>query len=79
MQDFSWNRRYVRGLDFHPHLSLLATAFSDGVVKLWHPSSGREILTVGEEENDADGVFFAHDGAFFAVNHSDKVVRYYLK
>ncbi|MCP2015922.1 hypothetical protein L1280_003105 [Deinococcus sp. HSC-46F16] len=73
---FEWNRRYVYAVAFHPTLPVLATAFADGVVKLWHLPTGEELLEVGEPGEGAFTLAFNGEGTNLMVGRHDRISRY---
>ncbi len=65
----------VRSVIFSPDGKLLATGDSDGVVRLWEASSGREILTCKGHTNIVESVAFSPDGEILASGSYDKTIK----
>ncbi|MEG3920877.1 NACHT domain-containing protein [Microcoleus sp. T3_A4] len=65
----------VRSVIFSPDGKLLATGDSDGVVRLWEASSGREILTCKGHTNVVESVAFSPDGEILASASYDKIIK----
>ncbi|MEG4009290.1 NACHT domain-containing protein [Microcoleus sp. Pol11C1] len=65
----------VRSVIFSSDGQLLATGDSDGVVRLWEASSGREILTCKGHTNVVESVAFSPDGEIFASGSYDKTIK----
>ena len=65
----------VRSVIFSPDGKLLATGDSDGVVRLWESSSGREILTCKGHTNVLESVAFSPDGEILASGSYDKTIK----
>ncbi|MEG4441546.1 NACHT domain-containing protein [Microcoleus sp. AT9_B5] len=65
----------VRSVIFSPDGQLLATGDSDGVVRLWEASSGREILTCKGHTNVVESVAFSPDGEILASASYDKTIK----
>ena len=71
------HRGVVRALAFSPGGSLLATASSDGSLRLWNPSTRRAIEgSIGaESKNIVRSVAFSPDGRVLAAGGDEGVVR----
>ncbi|WP_242717025.1 WD40 domain-containing protein [Microcoleus vaginatus] len=65
----------VRSVIFSPDGKLLATGDSDGVVRLWEASTGREILTCKGHTNVVESVAFSPDGEILASASYDKIIK----
>ncbi|MGB7892714.1 MAG: NACHT domain-containing protein [Microcoleus sp.] len=65
----------VRSVIFSPDGKLLATGDSDGVVRLWEASTGREILTCKGHTNVVESVAFSPDGEILASGSYDKTIK----
>ncbi|MBE9121550.1 NACHT domain-containing protein [Tychonema sp. LEGE 07199] len=65
----------VRSVIFSPDGKLLATGDSNGVVRLWEASSGREILTCKGHTNVVESVAFSPDGKILASASYDKTIK----
>ncbi|PSB36823.1 hypothetical protein C7B69_04275 [filamentous cyanobacterium Phorm 46] len=65
----------VRSVIFSPDGKLLATGDSDGVVRLWEASSGREILTCKGHTNVVESVAFTPDGEILASGSYDQIIK----
>ncbi|WP_293332349.1 NACHT domain-containing protein [Microcoleus sp. CAWBG58] len=65
----------VRSVIFSPDGKLLATGDTDGVVRLWEPSSGREILTCKGHSNVVESVAFSPDGKILVSGSYDKTIK----
>jgi predicted NACHT family NTPase len=65
----------VRSVIFSPDGKLLATGDSDGVVRLWESSSGREILTCKGHTNVVESVAFSPDSEILASGSYDKTIK----
>ncbi|MFM9266635.1 NACHT domain-containing protein [Tychonema sp. BBK16] len=65
----------VRSVIFSPDGKLLATGDSDGVVRLWESSSGREILTCKGHTNVVESVAFSPDGEILASGSYEKTIK----
>ncbi|MEG4423482.1 MULTISPECIES: WD40 domain-containing protein [unclassified Microcoleus] len=73
--DFTKIFSSVRSVIFSPDGKLLATGDSDGVVRLWEASSGREILTCKGHTNVVESVTFSPDGEILASGSYDKTIK----
>ena len=65
----------VRSIAFTSDGKLLATGDSDGVVRLWEASSGKELLTCKEHTNVVESVAFSPSGNILASGSYDKTIR----
>ncbi|MEP6541192.1 NACHT domain-containing protein [Microcoleus vaginatus GB1-A2] len=65
----------VRSVIFSPDGKLLATGDSDGVVRLWEASSGREILTCKGHTNVVESVAFSPDGEILASGSYENTIK----
>ncbi|WP_341732678.1 NACHT domain-containing protein [Microcoleus sp. EPA2] len=65
----------VRSVTFSPDGKLLATGDSDGVVRLWEASSGREILTCKGHTNVVESVAFSPDGEILASGSYENTIK----
>ncbi len=65
----------VRSVKFSPDGKLLATGDSDGVVRLWEASSGREILTCKGHTNVVESVAFSPDGEILASGSYENTIK----
>jgi WD40 repeat protein len=65
----------VHGVAFSPDGKLLASADSDGTVRLWKTSTGRPVGQPFRAQTDVYGVAFSPDGKLLATANSDGTVR----
>ena len=65
----------IRSVTFSPDGKLLATGDSDGVVRLWEASSGREILTCNGHTNVVQSVAFSPDGKILASGSYENTIK----
>ncbi|MEG3862694.1 eIF2A-related protein [Microcoleus sp. herbarium12] len=65
----------VRSVIFSPDGKLLATGDTDGVVRLWEASSGREILTCKGHTNVVQSVAFSPDGEILASGSYENTIK----
>jgi WD40 repeat protein len=66
-------RTHVSAVAFSPDGRLLATANSNGRVKVWDPATGRELRTLCTEHGDTVCLAFAPDGTTLALNRGSVV------
>jgi WD40 repeat protein len=68
--------RSVHAVAWHPTQAKVASASADGTVKIWHPSSGGLLRTLGDNNlGSCDAVAFSHDGEMFASAGFDGNIR----
>jgi WD40 repeat protein len=68
--------RSVHAVAWHPSQAKVASASADGTVKIWHPSSGGLLRTLGENDlGSCDAVAFSHDGEMLASAGFDGNIR----
>jgi predicted NACHT family NTPase len=65
----------VFAVAFSPDGKRLATAGSDGVVRFWDVTSGRELLTCKSHSNLVVSVAFSPDGKTLASSSSDRTIK----
>ncbi|MEZ2225871.1 MAG: NACHT domain-containing protein [Microcoleus sp.] len=65
----------IRSVMFSPDGKLLATGDTDGVVRLWEASSGREILTCKGHTNVVESVAFSPDGEILASGSYENTIK----
>ncbi|MEG4319132.1 MULTISPECIES: NACHT domain-containing protein [unclassified Microcoleus] len=65
----------VRSVIFSPDGKLLATGDTDGVVRLWEASTGREILTCKGHSNVVESVAFSPDGKILASGSYENTIK----
>ncbi|MEG4204222.1 NACHT domain-containing protein [Microcoleus sp. Pol7_A1] len=65
----------VRSVIFSPDGKLLATGDTDGIVRLWEASSGREILTCKGHTNVVESVAFSPDGEILASGSYENTIK----
>jgi len=68
------HRGGVNGVAFSPDETLLVSGSSDGTVRLWFLSSGKEARTLEGFGDSVNGITFSHDGRFLLVGTGDKKV-----
>jgi WD40 repeat protein len=68
----------VTGTAFNPSGTRLASASSDGKVKLWDVEAGLELLTLADLELPVQGVDFSPDGSRLITAGSDGTVSEYI-
>ncbi|MEG3987473.1 NACHT domain-containing protein [Microcoleus sp. S28C3] len=73
--DFTKIFSSVRSVIFSPDGKLLATGDTDGIVRLWEASTGREILTCKGHTNVVESVAFSPDGKILASASYDKTIE----
>jgi WD40 repeat protein len=65
----------VWGIAWSPCGDLLASAGSDGVVRIWDARTGNSLARVSAEAGQANAVAWSADGAELASGHDDGTVR----
>jgi WD40 repeat protein len=65
----------VKAVAFSHDGSLIASASDDGTVRLWNPSTGREVRTLKGHTGLANAVAFSDDGSLLASTSWDRTVR----
>src|SRR5262249_12906595 len=69
------HQELVMALAFHPDGKRLATADTEGTIKLWDVRNGRELRTYRGHGNVITGIAFSPDGRWFATSCRDHTVR----
>jgi len=65
----------VNAVSFSPDGKLLATSSADNTVKLWNPTTGKEIKTLKGHTNEVWAVSFSPDGKVLATGGRDNTVK----
>ncbi|MCL4298629.1 MAG: protein kinase [Anaerolineae bacterium] len=65
----------LRGIDFSPDGTRLATASWDGTAKVWDAASGQELLTLSGHADRVNRVVFSPDGTRLATNSFDDTIK----
>ena len=65
----------VNGVAFSPDATLLATAYSDGTVRLWDPATGHPVGSPLQAGSSVNGVAFSPNGQLLASADADGTVR----
>ena len=73
VSQFTGHVQQITDLTFHPHSGLLASHSWDGVLRLWEPWSGRELL----QNPSRDSIHFSRDGKWLGLGWTGEL-RYHL-
>ncbi|MEW6499641.1 MAG: hypothetical protein AB1589_45335, partial [Cyanobacteriota bacterium] len=65
----------VNAVSFSPNSKLLATGSNDQTVKLWDPTTGKQIKTLTGHTNTVFAVSFSPDGKLLATAGADSTVK----
>lgn len=65
----------LRQLAFTPDGSALATAGKKGLIRLWDPATGQELLSVAAHRAQINGLAFSPDGSTLGSVAHDGSVR----
>jgi WD40 repeat protein/serine/threonine protein kinase len=69
------HKKDIRSVVFSPAADILASASSDGSVKLWDPATGQELATKLPRHSWVTCLAFSSDGQFLAVGYFDGSIR----
>ncbi|MEP0871270.1 NB-ARC domain-containing protein [Trichocoleus desertorum AS-A10] len=67
----------ILAITFSPDGNLLATGETDGILRLWHVHSGRQILTWKGHSSWVSSVVFSPDGSILASSNLDHTIRFW--
>jgi WD40 repeat protein/class 3 adenylate cyclase len=65
----------VRGVEYSPDGSLIATVGADGTARLWDPGSGAQVRTIQAHEGGVFSARFRQDGRQLVTVGADQVAR----
>jgi WD40 repeat protein len=72
---YFWDVRGANSMAFAPSGKVIASAGTDGTVKIWEPETGREILSWSTSKEGVYGIAFSPDGRILATASGDGVLR----
>jgi WD40 repeat protein len=72
------HRGNVTGVAFNPEGTILASASSDGMAKLWDLATGLELITLTDRDVPLAGVEFSPDGRYVATAASDGSISVHI-
>ena len=67
----------VWDVEFSPDGTTIASAGSDGMIKLWDPATGTELLALAGHSGVVTGLAFSPDGTRLVTSSADETVRVY--
>ncbi len=69
------HQSHVRSVAFSPKNQLLASGSRDGIIKLWYPKTGAELVTLEEHRGPVNSVAFSPDGSLLASGSDDGTIK----
>jgi len=72
------HRDSVRSVAFSPNAQLLASASTDGTVRLWQVAGGRQLAELSGHQASVQAVAFSPDGALLASAGADSTARLWV-
>lgn len=69
LQTLSRHEHPVHGVDYSPDGMLIASAASDGSIRIWNKESGKQLRTFGSASEPPTGIAFSPDGSQLLTSH----------
>lgn len=73
--EFLGDKSFVNSISWNPQFDLLASAWSDNMIRIWDVEASEEVLTIADHENIVMSVAWGPNGQFLASAGSDRTLR----